>query len=147
MAEGVIELCGVSSRRTVIPLVKMPPSWPNHLPKVLVSNIIILVLKISRWEFWEGKNIYLKNNFFNVCLCFWDKERQSMSMGGGHRERETQNLKQAPGSEVSAQSPLWGLNSQTCLNSQTVRSWPELNPRINWLSHPGAPERTQTFRG
>ena len=29
------------------------------------------------------------------------------------RERETQNLKQAPGSELSAQSPTWGSNSQT----------------------------------
>ena len=28
------------------------------------------------------------------------------------RERETQNLKQAPGSELSAQSPRWGSNSQ-----------------------------------
>ena len=29
----------------------------------------------------------------------------------GPRERETQNLKQAPGSELSARSPTWGLNS------------------------------------
>ena len=36
------------------------------------------------------------------------------------RERETQNLKQAPGSELSAQSPMRGLNPQT------TRSWPEL---------------------
>ena len=39
-----------------------------------------------------------------------DKERQSVS-GGGQRERETQNLKQAPGSELSAQNPKCGLNS------------------------------------
>ena len=39
------------------------------------------------------------------------------------RERdreETQDLKQAPGSELSAQSPIWGSNPQT------VRSGPEL---------------------
>ena len=42
-----------------------------------------------------------------------------MSGGGAERERETQNLKQAPGSELSAQSPTWDLNSQT------VRSFPE----------------------
>ena len=30
-------------------------------------------------------------------------------MGEGQRERETQNLKQAPGSELSAQSPTLGL--------------------------------------
>ena len=29
------------------------------------------------------------------------------------RERETQNLKQVPGSELSAQSPMWGSNSPT----------------------------------
>ena len=27
------------------------------------------------------------------------------------RERETKNLKQAPGFELSAQSPMWGSNS------------------------------------
>ena len=36
-----------------------------------------------------------------------------MSGGEAERERETQNLKQAAGSELSAQSPMWGLNSQT----------------------------------
>ena len=33
--------------------------------------------------------------------------------GRGQREGETQNPKQAPGSELSAQSPTWGSNSQT----------------------------------
>ena len=43
-----------------------------------------------------------------------------MNRGGAERERETQNPKQAPGSELSAQSPTQGSNPQT------VRSWPEL---------------------
>ena len=34
-------------------------------------------------------------------------------MGEGQRKRETQNVKQAPGSEMSAQSLMRGLNSQT----------------------------------
>ena len=34
-----------------------------------------------------------------------------MSRRGAERERETQNLKQAPGSELSAQSPMQDLNS------------------------------------
>ena len=38
-----------------------------------------------------------------------ETERQSMSREG-QREEETQNLKQAPGSELSAQSPMWGSN-------------------------------------
>ena len=40
-----------------------------------------------------------------------EREKQSMSRGGAERERETQNLKRAPGSELSAQSPMRGLNS------------------------------------
>ena len=40
-------------------------------------------------------------------------------MGEGQRERETQNPKQALGSELSAQSLTWGSNSWA------MRSWPE----------------------
>ena len=40
-------------------------------------------------------------------------------MEKGQRERETQNLKQTPGSELSAQGLKWGSNPQT------VRSRPE----------------------
>ena len=50
-------------------------------------------------------------------IYFWDRDRAWV--GEGLRERETQNPKQAPGSELSAQSPTQGSNSQT------VRSWPE----------------------
>ena len=53
--------------------------------------------------------------------------------GEGQRERETQNPKQAPGSKLSAQSPMRGLNPQT------VRSWSEWSPALIQLSHPGAP--------
>ena len=35
-----------------------------------------------------------------------------MTRGEAERERDTQNLKQAPGSEMSAKSPTWGSNSQ-----------------------------------
>ena len=49
-----------------------------------------------------------------------ERDRASMSREGAERDSETQNPKQAPGSELSAESPMWGLNSQT------VRSWPEL---------------------
>ena len=37
--------------------------------------------------------------------------------GQRERERETQNLKQAPGSELSAESPMQGSNSQTSRSS------------------------------
>ena len=56
-------------------------------------------------------NVY---SFF-VCLFVCLFERQSVSRGGAERERERekQNLKQAPGSELSAQSRTWGSNSST----------------------------------
>ena len=43
-------------------------------------------------------------------IYFRERERQSASKGGAERE-ETQNLKQAPDSELSAQNPTQGSNS------------------------------------
>ena len=43
-------------------------------------------------------------------IFIFETERQGMSRGGAERERETQNPKQAPGSEPSAQSLIQGLN-------------------------------------
>ena len=40
-----------------------------------------------------------------------ERMRASRSRGGAERERETQNPKQPPDSELSAQSPTWGSNS------------------------------------
>ena len=40
-----------------------------------------------------------------------ERQRDRAQMGEGQRERETQNPKQAPGSELSAQSPMQGSNS------------------------------------
>ena len=37
---------------------------------------------------------------------------ERVPVGEGQRERETENPKQAPGSELSAQSLTWGLNSR-----------------------------------
>ena len=39
-----------------------------------------------------------------IFLCLFIFERDRAQMGEGQRERETWNLKQAPGSELSAQS-------------------------------------------
>ena len=47
------------------------------------------------------------------------RERESAQAGQGQRERETQNLKQASGPELSAQSPMRGMNPWMvilCLN-------------------------------
>ena len=59
--------------------------------------------------------VYLKgvrvDLFFRIYLFLRDRAREGV--GEGQRERETQNPKQAPGSELSAQSPMLGSNSQT----------------------------------
>ena len=63
---------------------------------------------VSRAHFYYAFQIF----FFSTFIYFWDRERQSMN-GGGQREKETQNRKQAPGSEPSAQSLTRGSNSRT----------------------------------
>ena len=62
--------------------------------------------------------ILLKKFFANVYLIL--RETARAWAGEEQTERGTQNPKQAPGSELSAQSPTQGSNSQA------VRSWPEL---------------------
>ena len=61
---------------------------------------------------------FFLNFFFLMFIHFWETERDKACVGaetGRHR-----NPKQAPGSELSAQSPMLGSNPWT------VRSWPEL---------------------
>ena len=57
-------------------------------------------------------------SFFNFMFTF-ERERKTKDEQERHRDRDIQNLKQAPGSELSAQSLTWGSNSQT------TRSCPE----------------------
>ena len=45
-------------------------------------------------------------------MLIFERERETKHEWG-ERERETQNPKQSPGSELSAQSPMQGSNSQT----------------------------------
>ena len=50
-----------------------------------------------------------------------EREREK-EQGRGQRERETQNLKQAPGSELSAQSTMWGSIPQIVISSPEPKS-------------------------
>ena len=63
-------------------------------------------------------------------IYFWERDRDREWVGEG-REGKTQNSKQAPGSELSAQSPM------RSSNPWILRSWPELKPHR--LSQPGVP--------
>ena len=58
-------------------------------------------------------------------------------MSRGEADRETQNLKQAPGSELSAQSPTQGSNSQS------ARSRPDLKSDTQPTEPPRHPESKQ----
>ena len=71
---------------------------------------------------------YLKNIFLTF-IYFWETDRDRAGVGEGQRENETQNLKQAPGSELSAQSPMWGSNSQT-----EIMTWAEVGCLTNWAT-------------
>ena len=50
-------------------------------------------------------------NFLMFIYFFIEKERDRERVEKGQREQETQNLKQVPGSKLSAQSLTWGSNS------------------------------------
>ena len=67
-----------------------------------------------------GFYFFLKNWFVwvflgNIYLFLRERKRkrERERVGEGQRKRETQNLKEAPGSEPSAQSLMWGWNPQT----------------------------------
>ena len=70
----------------------------------------------------------LRSFFFFIFLEMFISETETdrARVGEGQRERKTQNLKQASGSELSAQTPMQGSNSRTVRLS------------LNRLSHPGA---------
>ena len=93
------------------------------------SCFILLIISII-----DGSpSPYFQILFFFQRLFIFGTERDRAWTGEGQRERETQNRKQAPGSEPSAQSLMRGSNSRT------VRSWPGWSWTLNRLRHPGAP--------
>ena len=104
------------------------------VPKVLYS-ILSMYFFFAKFD-----NYFFFNFFFNVLFIF-GTERDRAWTGVGQRERETQNRKQAPGSEPSAQSLTRGSNSRTARSwpGWTARSWPGWSRTLNRLRHPGAP--------
>ena len=62
---------------------------------------------IGRREFYP-KALFLKKKFF-LHLFIFETQREMEHKSRRSRERETQNPKQAPGSELSAQSLTMGL--------------------------------------
>ena len=76
------------------------------------ENTHVCLLKINTFK------LYIFLIFFKF-IHFWEGAEEQRHTHT-HTHTHTQNPKQAPGSELSSQSPMWGSNSQT------TRSWPEL---------------------
>ena len=91
--------------------------------------------------FWVFRNKFLYLFFlfihFIMFIYFWKKERERERerawVEEGQRDRERQNLRQAPGFELLAQSLTW------CSNSQTLKSWPELKLDTQLTEPPRCP--------
>ena len=77
--------------------------------KIKLQSINKTKCKTSEKLDWKQRLQICHFFFFNVFIF----ERDRVGVGEGHREGETQNWKQVPGSELSAQSPTWGSNSGT----------------------------------
>ena len=59
----------------------------------------------------NGSVVFLFFKIKKIFLMFiFERERERENGGGAERQRETPNLKQATGSELSAQSPMQGSN-------------------------------------
>ena len=93
---------------------------------------LLFVFFFPRYYFPDFVELFICVLFFfcqkNYFLMFIFERKTWHEWGEGQRERETQNLKQAPGSELSAQSPMWGSNPPT------VRSWPKPKSRVRCLT-------------
>ena len=59
----------------------------------------------------------------------WEREQAHEQVGEGQRERETQNLKQVPGSELSAQNPTRGSNPRS-----KIMTGAETGRLTNWAT-------------
>ena len=80
----------------------------NEQRLCLVSGLVIICYYYDQYEV----NHLYKNLFLFFLMFIFERERQRAG-GEGQREKETQNPKEAPRSEVSAQILTGGWNSQT----------------------------------
>ena len=71
-------------------------------------------------------------------IYFW--ERDKVQAGDGQGERETQNLKQAAGFELSAQSLMRGLKLTNC----EIMTWAEVRHLTGWATQ--APQKPCSYQ-
>ena len=86
----------------------------------------------NKYESLLIKNPNLKNLFFKIFLhvYLFLRERRTVRVAEGQREKETQNPKQAPGFKLSAQSPTRGLE----LTKREIMTWAEVGRLTNWAT-------------
>ena len=119
--------CCPTSQRNIYCVLKMTGSSQLLYKVNTLQRLLVELCKVRKW----GENVLFF--FFFQRLFIFGTERDRAWTGMGQRERETQNRKQAPASEPSAQSLTRGSNSRT------ARSWPGWSRTLNRLRHPGAP--------
>ena len=89
-----------------------------------INHKIVTWAKVRRLTDWATQAPFLT---FLTFIYFWETEWA----GEGQREGETQNPKQAPGSELSAQSPEQaGLE----LTNREIMTWAEVGSSTNWAT-------------
>ena len=103
------------------------PFLPKHSFSLLKFKLFDISVSNQKWMYY--KDLFFK--IFFMFIYFWEreKERDRAWVGERQRARETQNPKQAPGSELSAESRTWGLNSQTRCE---IMTWAEVRHLTDW---------------
>ena len=109
----------------------IPPPSCDFYPSILFSflhsvyrPLLVLLLLYVYFCF-----VSLFKKIFKCLFIFWEREQESdhMHKSGRGRVRETQNPKQAPGSEL----PDVGLE----LTNREIRTWAEVGCLNNWATH------------
>ena len=91
-------------------------------PPLLALSLSKYIKKKKKWHSSISLSTHIYRLFtyrFFLNVYSFLRDRDRMWVEEGQRERERLNPKQAPGSQLSAQSPMPGSNPRT------VRSWPE----------------------
>ena len=106
---------------------KFCSSFVKFIPDYLFFLMLLEILLVSFLDcsLLDCSLLYRNTiDFFNVYLFLRDRDRERQretAWGGSEREGDRDS---EAGSMLLAQTPVWGLNPQT------MRSWPELKPRV-----------------